>query len=162
MRAMRGSAVTVIFQMPPNIFVNWPNVLARFMSRSITSRRQNGVVLLQPFCKSVRVSFVCFTSSRFFPKPLIAPESHRNEPRHVKGSACRRNRRDQPEHPAVWNKRSRSRIPQNLVFRPEAAERNDAADGEPARQKSPVGVRHVFAQPAHAPHVLLVVHAVYY
>src|SRR5205085_6794303 len=135
---MRVSAVTVIFQMLPNIFVNWPNVLARLVSRTVASRRHNGIVLLQPFRKSVRVSFVCFPSSRFFPKPLIAQEGHSNESGHIKGCARRRNRRDQPEHPAVWNECGRSGVPQNFIFRPEAAERNNAADGEPARQKSPV------------------------
>src|SRR5215813_14936870 len=93
---------------------------------------------------------------------FLAPERHRDETRHVKSGASSRNRSDQPNQPTEWNLCRRRRIPKNFIFRPEAAERNDAADCQPARKKSPVRVRHVLAQIAHLAHVLLVMHAMDY
>src|SRR5205085_9796817 len=63
--------------------------------------------------------------------------------------------------PAVRDVLCRGRVPKYLVLRPEARERDDAADCEPAREESPVGLRHVLAKAAHSTHVLLVVHRVY-
>src|SRR6266480_2449059 len=54
----------------------------------------------------------------------------------------------------------RDGIPKDFIFRPEAAERNDAADRQPTSEKSQVRVRHVLLQATHPPHVLFVMHAV--
>ena len=93
-------------------------------------------------------------------KPLLAPESHRHQTRHVKRRAGRGDRSDDPNQPADRNVSGRRRAPENFIFGPETAERNDAADRQPAREESQVGVGHVLLKPAHTPHVLLVMHAV--
>src|SRR5260370_10097107 len=85
---------------------------------------------------------------------LFSPERHRHQTRHVERSARCGNRTDDPEQPSDRNLVSRSGAPQNFVFRPEAAERNDAADCQPAGQKRQVSVRHVLSEIAPAPQVL--------
>ncbi len=54
------------------------------------------------------------------------------------------------------------RLPKNFVFRKEAGPDRHAANRQPARAHRQPGDRHVLAQSAHAPHVLLVMHAVNY
>ena len=54
-------AVAVRGHVMPRVFVNWPNVLARFVSRSITSRGVSRVVLSQAFVVCSGVRFVRFT-----------------------------------------------------------------------------------------------------
>ncbi len=49
---------------------------------------------------------------------------------------------------------------QDLVLRPEAGERRDAGDGEPADDEGAARDRHQLGELAHLAHVLLVVHAV--
>ncbi len=97
---------------------------------------------------------------RLLEKFFFAPESHGHQTGHVKRRAGRRDRADDPDQPANWNVSGRRRVPENFIFRPETAKRNDAADRQPAGEESHVRVGHVLLESAHTPHVLLVMHAV--
>src|ERR1043166_318595 len=94
-------------------------------------------------------------SEKFF----FAPESHRHQARHVKRGAGRGDGPHQPNNPTHGNMSRRGGVPKNFVFRPETAERNNAADSQPTGHKSPIRFGHVLAQSAHFPHVLFVMHA---
>src|SRR6266576_4003883 len=65
-------------------------------------------------------------------KLLPAPDSHSHQTRHVERCARGGNRSDYPDNPTNWNVPGRSRVPENLVFGPETAKRDDAANGQPA------------------------------
>src|SRR6266850_1113646 len=92
-------------------------------------------------------------------KFLLAPKSHSNQTRHVEGRAGGCDCSDNPYNPTYRNVPGSSCVPEDLVFGPETAKRNDAADGQPAGQERQVRVGHVLPEPAHASHVLLVVHS---
>ena len=87
---------------------------------------------------------------------LLAPEGHEDQPEHVErryeGGA-------QPQRPpqdvAALDRRG-----QDFVLAPETRERRDAGNRDGRQQHGAVGVRDVALQPAHAPHVLLLVHGV--
>src|SRR5215204_7820729 len=143
-----------------HVFMHWSNVFAGLVSRSITGCGISGIVLSQALVVSSGVRFVGFTAGGCFEKSLAAPERQRHQPCHVERSTRRGDRADEPDEPAERDVRSQSCIPEYLVLGPETTERNDAADREPAGHERPVRVRHVLPQAAHAPHVLLVVHAV--
>src|SRR5262245_59953730 len=136
------------------------DVCTWLMTRTISCRGQDRVVRCQPLVEGRRVRFICFSACLFFKKSFFAPEGHRHQARHVEGSAGGRDGADKPDQPAKVNVISRRRLPENLILGPEAAERNDAANRQPAGEEGPVRVGHVLLQTAHAPHVLLVVHAV--
>src|SRR5215203_3186148 len=165
MRNMRAVAmmrvlvrVTVRANMVRNVFVNWSNMFSRLVSRTIAGGWKCRVVRRESFVVSRSVCFVSLaTCSR--EKSFLAPERHRHQARHVKRGASRGDRADYPDKPAERNVCRRSRIPKNFVFGPEPAERNDAADREPAGHESTVRVGLVLLQTAHPAHVLLGVHA---
>ena len=96
----------------------------------------------QPFIVSGSVRFVGFTTSAA-EKSFFAPERHRHQARHVERGASGGDRADQPHEPTERNVRSRGSLPENLVFGPEAAKRNNSANSQPTGEKSHVGVRHV-------------------
>src|SRR5829696_5255099 len=87
--------------------------------------------------------------------------------RHVDRGQKRRERADGPEKFAERRRRKTKRrrapcLPENLVLRKETGEDWNAADREPPRHHRRERDGHVLLEPAHAPHVLLVVHAVNY
>src|SRR5436190_16055522 len=84
-------------------FVNRTDMFARFMSRTIAGRFHSRIVRLGANCECMRMSFVSFASREFLSKLLTSPESHRHEPRYIKGGASRGDRADDPEQPANWH-----------------------------------------------------------
>ena len=128
--------------------------------RSVCDRRVNGDMhgLALVVCGGVRL--VRLAPGAHFEESFLAPEGQGHQARHVEGRAGRGDCGDEPEQPAVRDVLCRGRVPEYLVLRPEARERDDAADGEPAREERPVGLRHVLPEAAHPTHVLLVVHGV--
>src|ERR1044072_3947105 len=153
-------AMTVSRDVMRHVFVYWSNVFAGLVSRAISGGGERSVVLRQAFVVSRSVCFVSLATGWRFEEFLLAPERHRHQSRHVKSGTRGGNRADQPDDPAERNVRRRCCVPEYFVFGPETAERNDAADREPSGHERPVRVRHVLLQTTHAPHVLLVVHAV--
>ena len=94
------------------------------------------------------VSFVAFSVIvLILEKPLFAPKRQGHQTRHVKRGAGCCNRSHDPNNPAHRNKSGRGRAPENLVFGPEAAKRNDAANRQPTGEERPVGVGHVLLSP---------------
>src|SRR5438876_11908051 len=77
------------------------------------------------------------------PKFFLTPKSHRHQSRHIKRRACCSNCSDDPQQPSNWKSIRRSRAPKDFIFRPEAAEWNDAADRQPAGEKRQIRVGHV-------------------
>src|SRR5205085_4973996 len=57
-RAVFVTAMSVTSHVSRNVFVNWSNMLARFVTQTISRGRAHRVVLRQPFVKSRRVCFV--------------------------------------------------------------------------------------------------------
>src|ERR1041385_3842050 len=110
-----------------DVFVNWSNVFAGFVSRAIAGRRAHSIMRREAFVVSGSMRFISF-AARACKKLLLAPESHRHQARHVERGASRGNRSDQPDEPAERDIRRLRCFPENLVLGPEAAERNDAAD----------------------------------
>src|ERR1051325_5914702 len=119
--------VSVCGNVMRDVFVDWSNMLSGFVPRAIAGRRTQRIVRGHPFVVSGSVCFVGLTTSAG-EKSFLAPERHRHQARHVERSARGRDRADQPYEPAERDVRSRSCLPENLVFGPETAERNDAAD----------------------------------
>src|SRR5215212_8976993 len=126
------SAMPVSRGVMHHVFMHWSNVFAGLVSRPITGCGISRIVLSQALVVSGGVRFVGFTARGCFEKSLAAPERQRHQACHVERGTCRGDRADQPDEPAERDVRSQSCIPEYLVLGPEAAERNDAADREPA------------------------------
>src|ERR1051326_6488145 len=137
--------VSVVFENVPmrghvmrDVFVYWSDMLAGFMAQTVAGRRQHRIVLRESFVVSRRVRFVGFTAGVTFEKTLATPKRHRHQSRHEERGTDGGNRADQPDEPTERNLRCRRSVPQDFVFGPETAERNHAADREPAGEERPV------------------------
>src|SRR5512132_3876712 len=106
----------------------------------------------QTFVESGSVGFVGFTTSGWFEKFLFAPESHRHQARHIKRRAGGSDGSHDPNYPTHGNMSCRGGIPEYFIFGPKTAERNDAADCQPARHEGQVGNGQVFLESAHTSH----------
>src|SRR5437773_1009441 len=111
--------------------------------------------------------FVCLASRMSLTKAFSAPERHYHHARHVDCRLQGRQCADGPEHlvPARPGQAKPWRapgFPENLILRKEPGEDRNARNGKPARQHSRESYRHVLLQAAHAPHILLMMHAVDY
>ena len=95
-----------------------------------------------------------------FAEAFFAVKGQPHQPRHIeRRDACGQQRRE-PQDLRAGEQARIECIPQNLVFREEARERHDAADGQPACHHRLERHRHILLQAAHSRHLLLVVHAV--
>src|SRR6267378_495436 len=74
----------------------------------------------------------------------LSPKCHSHQPGHVKRRAGGSDCSYQPKYPAMRDEGRRDGVPEDLIFGPEAAERNDAADRQPTGKERPERVRHVF------------------
>src|SRR3954447_25164309 len=135
-------------------------MIAGFVMWAITSGILLRIMGLYSFIKCRCVSLVSFSAAVTAEKSFFSPESHRHQARHIKSSTDGSERGYQPKDPAEWNVSCAGSIPENFVFGPEAAERNDSANRQPAGKEGPVRVGHVLLQAAHPTHVLLVMHTV--
>ena len=102
-----------------------------------------------------------------FAKALGAPEGHHHHARHVNGGEQGRQRADEPKRFAPYRVRQTKRagapgLPKNLILRKEAGKDRYARNRQPAGKHGRKRDGHVFLESAHAPHVLLVMHAVDY
>ena len=89
-------------------------------------------------------------------EPFLTPEGHENQAEHVErrheGGAQAHH---PPQHVPALDRRSK-----DFVLAPETREGRDAGDSDGRQQHGAVGVRDVALQPAHSPHVLLLMHGV--
>src|SRR5438067_8445626 len=98
-----------------------------------------------------------------FTETLVAPESHHHQTRHVNRGQQSRDYANKPQslcrsgRQIEWS--GDPNLPKNFVFRKKAGPDWHAADRQPSADHRDPGDWHVFAQTAHATHVLLVMHA---
>ena len=65
-------------------FMNWSNMFARLMPRTIAGSKLDRVMRLLAFRISERMRLVGLAACRRFQEFLAAPERHRHQARHVK------------------------------------------------------------------------------
>src|SRR5688500_20081846 len=106
--------------------VDGSNMLARSVSRASSRCRCVSVMRCVAFVVGGSMRFIRFTARAMLEEPLLTPEGHRHQTRHVERRARRRDRTYQPYQPTEGNVRRRGRIPSNLVFGPKPAQWNDA------------------------------------
>src|SRR5205085_7970209 len=100
--------------------------------RAVCDRRVNRDVDGLALVVGGGVRLVRLSARTDFEEALLAPEGQGHQPRHVEGRAGGGDGGEEPEQPAAPEILGRGRVPEYLVLRPEAGERDDAADGEPA------------------------------
>src|SRR6059036_3111002 len=105
--------------------MNWSNMFTRLMPRTIAGGKLDRVMRLLAFRISERMRFVGLAAGRRLQEFLAAPERHRHQARHVESRARCGDSADDPEQPTQRNVSRRGGVPENFIFRPEAAERND-------------------------------------
>src|SRR5213593_3302749 len=108
--------------------MNWSNMFTRLMPRTIAGGKLDRVMRLLAFRISERMRLVGLAARRRFQEFLAAPERHRHQAGHVESRARCGDRPDDPQKPAEGNVSRRGSVPKDFIFRPEAAERNNAAD----------------------------------
>ena len=85
---------------------------------------------------------------------FAAKKHHQHEPEHIEGGEKRDDYAQDKQGNVIFLQRER----QNAVLAVKAAERNHSAQGQRSRHERPEGHRQFFAQRAHFPDVLLVMH----
>src|SRR2546426_8868037 len=133
----------------------WPGTLPMIRVRRVVVIRKSLVM--------DRISVV----NMLLTESLGAPERHHHHARHVNRREQRRYCANNPERSApgrIWQtKRARApNFPENLIFGKEPSEDWYAGDRQPSSQHRRESYGHVFFQPTHAPHVLLVIHPMNY
>src|SRR5947207_9663517 len=77
-------------------FMNWSNMFAGLMSRTIAGSKLDRVMRLLAFRISERVRLVGFAARRRFQEFLAAPERHRHQAGHVESRTRCGDRPDDP------------------------------------------------------------------
>src|SRR5688500_19103706 len=101
--------------------VDGSNMLARLVSRAISRCRFDSVMRCVAFVVGGSMRFIRFTARAMLEEPLLTPEGHRHQTRHVERRARRRDRTYEPYQTTEGDVPRRGRIPQNLVFEAEPA-----------------------------------------